>query len=77
MSTVEIIIEGFKTYGWTDPNTGQAYKFNSPEELQAFVNTWVSTNDANAASKAAADASAAALAAANAGAAATRYAADL
>ena len=72
-----VTIEGFKTYSWTDPNTGQTYKFNSAEELQAFVNTWVSTNDANAANKAAADASAAALAAANAGAAATRYAADL
>jgi murein DD-endopeptidase MepM/ murein hydrolase activator NlpD len=72
-----VTIEGFKTYSWTDPNTGQTYKFNSAEELQAFVNTWVSTNDANAANKAAADAAAAALAAANAGAAATRYAADL
>jgi len=72
-----VTIEGFKTYSWTDPNTGQTYTFNSAEELQAFVNTWVSTNDANAAAKAAADAAAAALAAANAGAAATRYAADL
>lgn len=72
-----VTVEGFKTYSWTDPNTGQTYKFNSPEELSAFVNAWVSTNDANAASKAAADAAAANLAAANAGAAATRYAADL
>ena len=72
-----VTVEGFKTYSWTDPNTGQTYKFNSAEELTAFVNTWVSTNDANAASKAAADANAANLAAANAGAAATRYAADL
>jgi len=72
-----VTIEGFKTYSWTDPNTGQTYKFNSAEELQAFVNTWVSTNDANAALKAATDANAANLAAANAGAAATRYAADL
>jgi len=72
-----VTVEGFKTYSWTDPNTGQTYKFNSAEELTAFVNTWVSTNDANAAAKAAADANAAALAAANAGAAATRYAADL
>lgn len=72
-----VTVEGFKTYSWTDPNTGQTYKFNSPEELSAFVNTWVSTNDANAAAKAAADANAANLAAANAGAAATRYAADL
>jgi len=72
-----VTVEGFKTYSWTDPNTGQTYKFNSAEELSAFVNTWVSTNDANAAAKAAADANAANLAAANAGAAATRYAADL
>jgi len=72
-----VTVEGFKTYSWTDPNTGQTYKFNSSEELNAFVNAWVSTNDANAANKAAADAAAAALAAANAGAAATRYAADL
>ena len=72
-----VTVEGFKTYSWTDPNTGQTYKFNSAEELSAFVNTWVSTNDANAAAKAAADAAAATLAAANAGAAATRYAADL
>ena len=70
-------IEGFKTYSWTDPNTGQTYNFNSAEELSAFVNTWISTNDANAAATAAAAANAAVLAAANAGAAATRYAADL